>query len=120
MSTSDWEGEDVESVEPTEGEEDVPPGAAEEVGGWSEGTGGIGSEADVGAAEGDLGGGGWTESGGATESGAEVGGGFGERPADAGATGTETGGGFVGGGAGDMGTEPADPSLGGGIDREDV
>ena len=104
MSTTDWEGDDVERVAPTEGEEDVPAGSAEEVGADDEELGG-----GTPGVQGDLGGGGWTESGGATESGAEVGGGMGERPADAGAMGTETGGGTPRtSGAGDLGSEEPD------------
>ncbi len=101
MSTTDWESgdEDVEVVSGDEGEEDVPPGSADDVGGGGEGMGG--SEAAVGGSLGDLGGGGWTESGGHTESGAEVGSGM---PS----------------GAGDLGSESADPGLGGGMGGEDT
>jgi hypothetical protein len=88
-------GEDVERVSADEGEEDVPMGSAEEVGGWSEDPGG-GIESGDGGSLGDLGGGGWTESGGQTESGAEIG----------------------GGAAGDIGSEPGEASLGGGMGEE--
>jgi hypothetical protein len=89
VSTTDWsnEGEDAERVSSSEGEEDVPAGSAEELGGGE----GLDSEADVGGGMGDLGGGGWTESGGQTESGA---------------------------GVGDIGSEPGEASLGGGMSGE--
>ena len=58
MSTTDWEGDEAERVDASEGEEDVPPGSADEVD--DAGDGGLGS--DVGQvgdpASGDLSGGG--------------------------------------------------------------
>lgn len=122
MSTTDRGrgDEDVERVSPEEGEEDVPMGSAEEVGGWSEEPGGA-SDAVVGGSLGDLAGGGWTESGGHTESGAEAGSGSSERP-DAGGAGTDVGGGMTSGaaaGAADIDSERADADLRGGTGREE-
>ena len=115
MSTSDREGGDVERVDSTEGEEEVPPGSAEEVA--EEGDGGMGSDVGEagGPASGDLSGGGWTESGGHTESGAEVE----STESDAGGATAETGGGMTssGAGAGDLGSAPPDEGYSGETQR---